>query len=66
MKYILILIFSLFTLFASGQNKKEKEVVQFTGAIVESDSLQPMPFVHITIKNSRMGTISDYYGFFSF
>ena len=66
MKYLLILVFSFFTLFANSQGKKEKEVVQFTGAIVESDSLQPMPFVHITIKNSRMGTISDYYGFFSF
>jgi hypothetical protein len=50
----------------NAQNSKEKEVVQFTGAIVESDSLHPMPFVHITIKSSRMGTISDYYGFFSF
>lgn len=66
MKYLLILVFSFFTLFANSQGEKEKEVVQFTGAIVESDSLQPMPFVHITIKNSRMGTISDYYGFFSF
>ena len=34
-------------------------------SIVEGDSLQTMPFVHITVKNARIGTISDYYGFFS-
>jgi len=48
-----------------SQTINETKVIQFTGAVVDADSLQPMPFVHITIKNAKIGTISDYYGFFS-
>jgi len=66
--YILMLL-----LFASGNvfsqnlaSNDNDDVVQFTGVIVENDSLTPLPFVHIAVKNSRLGTISDYYGFFSF
>ena len=62
MLLILLLCIS-FSLFA--QTEEEKKVIQFTGAIVEGDSLQALPFVHITIQNKRVGTISDYYGFFS-
>jgi len=56
---ILLLISSL------GFCQSETKIIQITGVIVEGDSLQPMPFVHITVKNERFGTISDYYGFFS-
>ena len=63
-KILTILLLSITsTLFA--QTNTEKKVVQITGAIVEGDSLQAMPFVHVTVKNSHIGTISDYYGFFS-
>ncbi len=48
-----------------AQNDTAEKVVQITGAIVEGDSLRTMPFVHVTVKNTRIGTISDYYGFFS-
>jgi len=50
----------------NDSTKTVNNVVQLTGVIVEGDSLKPMPFVHISVKNSRIGTISDYYGFFSF
>jgi hypothetical protein len=33
---------------------------------VTSDSLKPIPFVSIIVKNTNRGTVSDYYGFFSF
>ena len=59
--YALALIFS-FNLNAQTDSSK---VIQITGAIVEGDSLKTMPFVHVTVKNIRIGTISDYYGFFS-
>jgi hypothetical protein len=62
-KLFFILLFGL-TLSVYAQDN-EKKVIQFTGAIVEGDSLQPMPFVHIIVKNANIGTISDYYGFFS-
>jgi len=60
--YSIALVFS----FTVNAQTDTSGVIQITGAIVEGDSLQTMPFVHITVKNSRIGTISDYYGFFSF
>ena len=36
------------------------------GVIVTGDSLRPISFVSIVIKNSYRGTISDFNGFFSF
>ncbi len=46
------------------QNKDEK-LVQFSGVVV-NDELQPLPYVSILIKHTNRGTISDYYGYFSF
>lgn len=40
--------------------------IQFSGVVVNSQSLEPVPFVNIIEKSSRRGTSSDYYGFFSF
>lgn len=64
-KNILLLIIVLISSTVFSQTKDDKKVIQFTGAVVDADSLQPMPFVHITVKNKYIGTISDYYGFFS-
>ncbi len=47
------------------QQKPDPDVVQFSGVVV-NDSLQPVPFTNIIIKNTRRGTICDYYGYFSF
>lgn len=41
-------------------------VIQFSGVVVSGDSLQPVPYTAITIKGTYRGTMSDYYGFFSF
>ena len=62
-KKVLLIILLGISVIGFAQN--EKKIIQITGAIVEGDSLKAMPFVHITVKNSRSGTISDYYGFFS-
>jgi hypothetical protein len=43
-----------------------KGLVQFSGAVVTGDSLRPIPFTHIIDRNTGFGTISDYYGYFSF
>lgn len=43
----------------------ENDLVQFSGVVVTSDSLQPVPFANITIKSSRRGINADYFGFFS-
>ena len=49
---------------ASGKKDKPK-LIQFSGVVVESDSLKPLPFTSILVKGSNHGTVSDYYGFFT-
>ena len=58
------LVFFSFTLFAQAQ--KNHKLIQFSGVVVSGDSLKPIPFVNIMIKNTYHGTVSDYYGYFSF
>lgn len=40
-------------------------LVQISGVVVAADSIRPIPFVNIFIKNSSRGTTSDYFGYFS-
>ncbi|MBP6335426.1 MAG: carboxypeptidase-like regulatory domain-containing protein [Bacteroidia bacterium] len=68
-----ILILFLFTFLLSGsttfaqeKSKESQNLVQFSGVVVTTDSLLPIPFTSIMIRNTFRGTISDYYGFFSF
>jgi len=42
-----------------------KKLVQFSGVVVENDSLKPIPFTAILIKGTQYGTVSDFYGFFT-
>ncbi|MBW6459916.1 MAG: carboxypeptidase-like regulatory domain-containing protein [Bacteroidales bacterium] len=73
-KYILFIIWlSLLMPFLAGAQQDEKHreqyyegLVQFSGAVVTGDSLRPIPFTHIIDRNTGFGTISDYYGYFSF
>jgi hypothetical protein len=65
--YLLSVFLLLFTgLFAQKSKTDTLKLIQFTGVVLEADSLNPLPFTHITIKHSHIGTITDYYGFFSF
>lgn len=61
------IIFSfLLILFSFLSFAQERKLVQFSGVVVSGDSLIPVPFANIIVKNSQRGTMSDYYGFFSF
>ena len=66
--YLPLLCFLAFFISVDGVlgQKKEKELIQFTGIVVTADSLNPVPFANIIIKNTNKGTTTDYYGFFSF
>ncbi len=66
MKRILIATALLTVSLCSAQVLDKNQLVQFSGVIVTADSLQPIPFSSVIIKNTSRGTISDYYGFFSF
>ncbi len=58
----LLVIFSSQCLHAQVENKK---LVQLSGVVVTGDSLSPVPYTGLMIKNSNRGTVSDFYGFFS-
>jgi len=64
----ILLILIAFLLIDEGysQNQIDKELIQFSGIIVTPDSLKPIPYVNIIIKNSFRGTTSDFFGYFSF
>ncbi len=63
---LLTALFSLQLLFVKAQKFDKSGLVQFSGVIVTSDSLAPVPYTSVMIKNSNRGTVSDYFGFFSF
>jgi hypothetical protein len=65
---LLSLLFLLGYSLLHGQDNKRKpgDLLQFSGVVVSGDSLQPVPFTAITVKGTYRGTLSDYYGFFSF
>lgn len=67
MKYILILLFTLFvnTVFAQ-QNPVSKKLVQFSGIITDVDSNRVVPYVTITNVNTKDQRSANYKGYFSF
>ena len=57
----------LFTLSAICQtNFKSKDLIQFSGVVISSDSLKPVPYCSIIDVATSRGTTSDYFGYFSF
>ncbi len=62
---LLPLVFVLFSPFLKAQTI-DGELIQFSGITITIDSLNPVPFTKIHIKNSRKGTSSDMNGYFSF
>lgn len=61
--YSLIIVFVFSVHLSSAQ--VNKKVIQFSGVVVNGDSLQPVPYTNISLKGSNHGTMSDYFGFFS-
>ncbi len=62
----LFLLVLLIPFFSFGQKLDKDQLVQFSGVVVTADSLKPLPFSSVMIRGSNRGTVSDYYGFFSF
>lgn len=50
---------------AQAQTKSDS-LLQFSGVLLTRDSLMAVPFANILIKGSKRGTISDYFGYYSF
>ena len=63
MKSFLVLLFLVtHAIYAQHNNKT---LIQLSGVIVSSDSLENLPFTTVFHKSSKRGTVSDYYGYFS-
>jgi hypothetical protein len=43
-----------------------EDLIQFSGITVTADSLNPVPYTRIVVKNKNKGTTSDMFGYFSF
>lgn len=66
MKHLLICLFAFSSIALSfGQGDENRQVIQFTGVVFESDSSTVIPGVHIYIPKSGRGTTTNPYGFFS-
>lgn len=59
------LVGMVFAISMSAHSQKEERLVQLSGVVVSSDSLQEMPYAAVYNKTVRRGTIADIYGFFS-
>ena len=46
--------------------QKNEDFIQFSGVAISEDSLQPVPYCSIIDNQTKRGTISDYFGYFSF
>jgi len=44
----------------------DDDLIQFSGVVITGDSLSPVPFTNVLIENTSKGTMTDYYGYFSF
>jgi hypothetical protein len=71
-RFILVIIITFFFPLITNAQKTvawqdgKHDLVQFSGVVVEGDSLKPVPYTSIIIKNNSRGTVSDFYGYFSF
>ena len=63
---LIIVLLGVFLALSSQAQVEEKKLVQFSGVVVTSDSLDPVPFTNVIIHNTRRGTMTDIYGYFSF
>lgn len=69
MKYYQKIITSILIFFICGNifaQETKENLIQFSGVVVSADSIKAIPFTHIIITNTHRGTVSDYYGYFSF
>jgi CarboxypepD_reg-like domain len=65
--YLLFFIFLGFWNISNMYSQtNDDRLIQFSGVVVTGDSLSPVPFANVMTDNSRRGTMTDYYGYFSF
>ena len=66
MRFIYFIVSFLFISTGVIQAQEERKLVQFSGVLVSADSLDQVSYASIVDKTTGKGTMSDYYGYFSF
>jgi hypothetical protein len=67
LKKILVTVCVFCFFFSEAQKNKstkEEHFLQFSGIVLDNDSLTPVPFVSVWV-NDKARTVTDYYGFFT-
>lgn len=66
-KYLLICLFGLAPAFSTAQTSIDstKKIIQFSGIVVDSDSLSPLPYVAIVVRHTQRGVYSNIQGYYS-
>jgi hypothetical protein len=59
-------MFALLSNYNLAQKISDENLVQLSGVVVDRDSLTPLPFTTVLDKSTKRGTVTDYYGFYSF
>lgn len=55
-----------FATFEAQAQTKNDSLLQFSGVLLTRDSLEAVPFANVLIKGTQRGTMSDYFGYYSF
>jgi len=63
-KLLTISLLIFYSIFSYSQ--ESPELIQFSGVLVSSDSLDQVSYASVVDKTTGKGTMSDYYGYFSF
>ena len=66
MKFIYSFSCFFLLVFTASAQTDARKVIQFSGVVVSGDSLHPVAYTNVTVRNTYHGTVGDYYGFFSF
>ena len=66
--YVITFFLAILTLVTSRADAQTQNdsLIQFSGVLLTRDSLNAVPFATVIIQGSNRGTISDYFGYFSF
>jgi len=66
-KFVFYCLFSLvLNSLTSQESKNDTSYIQFSGIVVTHDSLRPLSYCTVIDKATKRGTISDFFGYFSF
>lgn len=62
-KYLLISFF-MFSFLASGLAQEQNSYIQLSG-MIKNENNDPIPFVHVMVKENERSTVSDYNGLYT-